>query len=143
MPLAIINSLAGRPSRASAAAIGHEFVLNGAPPRLAVRGLDALSEMVCDWTVAILEEAVNDPTRAFLIRRQALLKLRDLLAGAVDRGYPHLDRSACHHLAREAMHELDDARDSDRECEGRAIEDLADHLSQAVDEGYFKELPDF
>ena len=67
----ILDALRNRPSRASAAAIGHHFVLNGAPPTLSIAGINALGEMMCDWSVAILEETINDPTRTYEVRRYA------------------------------------------------------------------------
>ena len=67
-PMPMLAALASRPSRASAAAIGHQFILNGEAPALRMRGLDVLGNMVCDWSVAILEQAIEDPSCGFLVR---------------------------------------------------------------------------
>ena len=141
--MSVLDSLVRRPSRASAAAIGHEFVLNGAQPNLRHLGLDALDKMVCDWSVAILEETIDEPTRGFHLRQHAVTKLRDLVKVAIDRGYSAINSTACHQLARAAQAELRSQVVKGQVWEIRAVEDLCDHLSQAVADGFFGELPDF
>ena len=143
MPLLILDSLRSRPSRASAAAIGHRFVLNGAPRALNLLGIDALAEMICDWSVALLEEAVNDPSRAFGTRQYAISKLGELLSTAIDRGYSHATREDGHRLVIPAKAELEARKDESPFREIQAVEDLCNHVSQAVAEGIFEQLPDF
>ena len=139
----VLHSLFSRPSRASAAAIGHQFILGDAPPALCVRGLDALSHMVCDWSVAILEEVVGDPGRPFLVRLRTVRAMRDLLSTAIDRGYQGITSEECCQLASEAEAELKNRQAEASASEMQAVEDLASHLSEAVAEGFFEELPDF
>lgn len=58
----VLEGLCGNPSVASAVAIGHFHVLNGTPVSTALEAFDALEEMLCDWTVAILDRALSNPT---------------------------------------------------------------------------------
>lgn len=141
MPNPILDVLASRPSRASAAAIGIHYVLNGVPPALRVRGVDALSKMVCDWSVAILEEAITEPNRGYLVRRHALMKLRQLVETAIARGYAGISRRDCARLASECLAILGQDGGSNRAKQ--ALEDLCNHLSQAVADGHFGRLADF
>ena len=67
----IIDNLRRRPSVASAIAIGHYHVLNGAPFAAALKGLHALEEMPCDWTVTILDHTITDSTRRPIVRQPA------------------------------------------------------------------------
>ena len=78
-PLRILDSLTRRPSRASVAAIGHHFVMNGVSTELHIRGLNALGDMICDWTVALLEEGINSPRAGYSVQRHAAAKLGELL----------------------------------------------------------------
>jgi hypothetical protein len=139
----ILDSLRHRPSRASAAAIGHGFVLNGAPPAVGMLGVDALCEMICDWSVAILEEAINDPSRNYGVRRHALERLCQLVMVSIDRGYTGIAKVTCSRLAHEAEAELKVRKGQTDFQEIQAVEDLCGHLSQAVADGVFGELPDF
>jgi hypothetical protein len=86
--MTILHSLENRRSCSSAAAIGHEFILNGCPAHVQMRGIDALVRMPCDWGIAILEEAIDDPLRNYFVRQHAVRCVGDLLMQAVDRGYP-------------------------------------------------------
>lgn len=143
MPIPIINSLVHRPSRASAAAIGHTYVLSDAPPALRVRALYAVSKIVCDWTVAILEEAINEPQKGYLARRCALDQLIDLVEQAIDRGYQGLGNAACAQLAQEAQSCLKSQANTGEHYEIGAVEDLCDHLGTAIERGVFPAVPDF
>ncbi len=140
---AVFDALRHRPSRAAVAAIGQRFVLNGAPPALATLGLEVVSEMICDWSVPILEEAVNDPKRVIAVRRVAVDKLGELMLKAVRRGYSGISERRCRSLVEQAQAEL---RVQEREGGfGRipSVEELCDHLSRAVAGGVFGMLPDF
>lgn len=139
----VLLALARRPSRSSAATIGHEFVLNGVPPALQIRGLNALAEMTCDWTVAILEEAINSPTRTCFVRHYALSMLGALLQRAIDEGYRRIGRDECRQLVRSAGVELGVRCAEGAPGEIAPVEELCNHLSQAVADGFFAELPDF
>ena len=99
--------------------------------------------MVCDWSVAILEEAINDPSRGYPVRKYALDKLRQLVELAIDRGYAGLSKGTCRRLARQGLLEMRSHVREGTSGDIRAVEDLCDHLSQAVADGVFPELPDF
>lgn len=139
----VLRSLASRRSRSSAAAIGHNFILNGAPLPVALQAIDVLSTMVCDWTVAILDEAVSRPQANRLVRSRALTVLGKLAEEAVDRGYPRLTRADCRKLARVAQKAVNRNEGRMARNEIPAVEDLCDHLGEAVAEGIFPRLPDF
>ncbi len=143
MQMSILHSLVRRPSRASVAAIGHECVLNGSPPVVRIRGLEALSSMVCDWSVAILEEAINDPRRGYVVRRYAIGRLCLLVKRAVRLGYAGITMQTCHQLENEALLAIRQTADQAGRCEIESVEALCNHLSQAVADGIFPELPDF
>ncbi len=141
--LGVLDALMRRPSRASAASIGQHFILNGAPPALRVRGLDAIGKMPCDWTVAILEMAINERRLGHLVRRNAINKLQELLLQAIDLGYCAVTQDECRQLT-EAAQEILKAQDRiGEQGEIGAVEDLCGHLSQAVADGAFEQLPDF
>ena len=143
VPLQVLDSLAGRPSRASVAAIGHHYVINGVPPSLRIRGLSALANMVCDWTTVILEEVITNPGRGYLVQQYALSLLADLVKRAIDQGYRRLSGGECGRLVAEARAELK-CRFRSRTCgEIAAVEDLCNHLAQAVADGFFGQMPDF
>ncbi len=139
----VLDALKNQPSRASAAAIGQNFVLNGAPPSAGILGLDILADMMCDWSVAILEEAIADPTRSSRVRRHAITKLREALTKAIRRGYPAISEACCWSLASQAMLALQEQNRQGCPDQLPGVEDLCDHLSQAVEQGYFASLPDF
>jgi hypothetical protein len=101
-----------------------------------------LCEMICDWSVAILEEAINDPTRCYDVRQYAITKLGELLIEAVERGYSRITRQECFQLVSEAKARLKAGKD-DPCFEDQAVEDLCGHLSQAIADNFFGELPDF
>ena len=108
MPIPILDSLARRPSRASAAAIGNQFILDGPTPASQMRGLDALCDMACDWSVAILEETINDRALVYPVRKYALAKLQELTERAIDGGYSGLSKKGCHRLFRfQQFHGID------------------------------------
>ena len=141
--LSVLDALTCRPSRASAAAIGQRFVLNRASPALAVRGLDALGDMLCEWTVAILDQAIHDSSRLPMVRQHALAKLCVLLNAALQRGYTKLDRQGFFRLMGEAQRSVEDGkRNVDAETIP-AVEELCNHLSEAVSDGVFGQLPDY
>jgi len=142
-PLQVLNALAGRPSRASAAAIGHHYVMNGVPPGLRIRGLSALADMVCDWTAVILEQVITDPGRGYLVQHHALSLLEDLVERAIDRGYRRLGLQGCGRLARAAEAELKGQFAAGADAQMQAVEDLCGHLAQAVADGLFGQIPDF
>src|SRR5512146_2131814 len=139
----VFHSLLRSPSRASAAAIGQQYVLRGASPALRMLGIDALAQMPCDWSVAILEQAIYDPSRGYNVRRHAIHKLRDLLSTAICDGYAPVSADRCQQWAQAAGRELM------RQCiqggmgENPAIEELCSHLSQAIADGHLGHLPDF
>jgi len=139
----VLEALMGRPSRSSAAAIGRQFVLSSSPPEARIRGLNALSGMVCDWSVAILEEAINDPSRGYLVRRYALTRLCGLVRKAIDQGYTGLIRSECDQLEFRAVMALSAEDGETGRNENLPAEDLCCHLAEAVAAGLFGELPDF
>jgi hypothetical protein len=143
MHTSVLSRLRHQPSRASVAAIGHHFVLNGAPPRLRICGIDAVCDMVCDWSVAILEEAIEDPGRGRLVRRYALEKLSELVKRAVERGYGGTTPAECDRLADAARTGLFPEAEARDRVEVPAVEDLCNHLSQAVADGVFGQMPDF
>lgn len=142
MHASILHSLTQRPSRSSAAAIGVKFVLNGQPAALRMRGIDALAHMVCDWSAAIFDEAIHDPSRGYLVRRHALKRLTELLSDAVQRGYHGLDARKLESLEERAREWLLCSR-SGIDREGVATTELCNHLSQAVEQGFFGSLQDF
>ena len=139
----VLERLIGKPSRSSAAAIGHRFVLNGAPAELRGRGVNALCEMMCDWSAAILEMVIQDPTRGCLLRWHTLTRLSEVLERAIARGYPALSRKDCRRLAKQAWADLRRPIGAGQCQASRAAEDLCVHLSQAVEAGYFPDLSDF
>ncbi len=139
----ILHALTRRPSRSSAAALGHKFILNGAPPRLQLLGLEALADMTCDWSVAILEEAINDRTRRRQIRERALELVVGLLRIAVERGYRRIEEREIANLAELAGIRLLERCRRRVGGEDAAVELLCSHLSEAVEEGRFGRLPDF
>jgi hypothetical protein len=142
-PLPILGELSRRPSRASAAAIGHRFILNGASPALRIAGIRALGPMVCDWSVAILEMAICDPARGLKTRLCAVRELGSLLKEAISRGYCRLTWQGCSHLVEAACREVDTAGESVSLEDNPVVEELCGHVSQAVADGYFGTLPDF
>jgi hypothetical protein len=141
--LAVLDSLIRRPSRASAAAIGHHFILNGAHPALGILGIDALASMTCDWAVAILEETISDASRGYRLRQYTLTKLGELLTDAIEHGYPAVTKRECCRLVEEARAQLEAHKYEAQSCEIQAVEHLSSHLSQAVEDGLFGQLPDF
>ena len=141
--LPILDALRNLPSRASAAAIGHHFVLNGGPPTLRIAGIDALAEMICDWSVAILEEAINDSTRADKVRSYALATVGKLLSTAIARGYGAVTKEECHQWMEEAQAEMTAHNGKSHPLEFGPVVELCSHLSQAVADGLYGQLPDF
>jgi hypothetical protein len=141
--VSVLQSLLRSPSRASAAAIGQNYVLNGVSPPLRMLGVDALAQMPCDWVVAILEEVILDPARGYDVRRHAILTLGDLLRTAIRKGYEGVNLDQCERWTRAADRGL--TRQCVRGAPGEipAIEDLCGHLGQAVADGYLGQLPDF
>jgi hypothetical protein len=138
--MTILSSLESRCSRASAAAIGHQFVLSGNPPQVQVRGIDALAAMPCDWSIGILEEVVNDPLRNCLVRQYTIRHLAKSLNQAVDRGYGRICRAGVNRLADLAV----SASFAPGGCqENRPAEDLCSHLLEAVNAGFLGQIPDF
>jgi hypothetical protein len=139
----VLNTLAAKPSRASAAAVGHHYVLNGVPPAMRVRGLRVLCEMPCDWTSVILESAIKDETLEYRFRRQALTQLQNLLWRAIRMGYRNLSHGQCAALTGLAVKSLPRESPGSASDGIDAVEELCCHLAQAVDDGLFGELPDF
>lgn len=139
----VLETLATKPSRASAAAVGHHYVLNGVRPKMRVRALQVLCAMPCDWTSVILESAINDEKFGYGFRRQALKQLRNLLWGAIGLGYRRLSYEKCAALDAVAVKSLSPANPGSACREIDAVDELCCHLSQAVDDGVFGELPDF
>jgi hypothetical protein len=139
----VLRSLASRRSRSSAAAIGHNFILSGAPLPVALQAIDVLSTMVCDWTVAILDQAISQTEGSRVVRRHALTVLGKLAEEAVDRGYPRLARADCRKLTRRAQMELNRDEGGVAQDEIPAVENLCDCLGEAVSDGFFPRLPDF
>jgi hypothetical protein len=140
---AVFDAMKNRPSRASVAAIGQRCVLDGAAPAAAALGLDALSKMMCDWSVGILEEAINGPNCAYCVRRLATSTLGELVLKAIRHGYRGISEPRCRSLIAQAQAVL-----SVQESEGAvgripAVGYLCDHLKQAVADGVFGALPDF
>lgn len=135
----ILTHLRERPSVSSAIAIGHYHVLNGAPLSIAIKALNALEEMPCDWTVVILEQAALDPERPPVVRQRAVSKIRRLLIEAIWRGYGGISK-------REVIAKSRDARRAVASWPTHApdtqqdIDDLASHLAQAIADGYFGTL---
>jgi len=142
-PLQVLNSLVGRPSRASAAAIGHHYVMNGVPPGLRIRGLSALADMVCDWTTVILEEVITDPSRGYLVQQYAFGLLENLVKRAIDQGYRRLSPLECARLVAQARAGLKRQFTAGDSGESEAVEDLCNHLAQAVADDVFGQMPDF
>jgi len=140
IPIAVLHSLTSHRSRASAVAVGHHFVLNGVPPVVQMKGIEALSNMVCDWAVAILEEFITDPLRNYLVRKQATRQVSDLVIKAIERGYRGISRDGADQLTAQALEALSQEGTANRE---EAVERLCGHLSRAVEEGCFGSLPDF
>lgn len=137
-PIEILSSLESRRSRASAAAIGHRYALSNVPPAVQIRAIAALREMVCDWSVAILEQLVENAEANPMVRLRALRTMADLLLIAVDRGYREISRAGVAEKLRQAGTNLDT---STEECP--ATTDLACHLAAAIENGFFESLPDF
>lgn len=139
----VLSALTRRPSKASAAAIGINFVLNGAPPALRLRGIDALARMMCNWSVAILEETITDHSRPCLLRTYALERLGGALNDAIHRGYPRLSETDKLRLLNEARQALATIRDVTADDEIPAVTEMCNHLDEATRLGLFGELPDF
>lgn len=130
----ILDHLQRRPSVASAIAIGHYHVLNGAPLAAALKGLTALEEMPCDWTVAILDHTITDSTRRPIVRQRALSVVRRLLLKASCHGYDGLTQSEIDgesRRARDLLHAPHDPSDLEQ-----VTDDLCSHLAQAVSDGF-------
>jgi hypothetical protein len=138
-----MDHLCRTPSRASVAALGHAYVLNGAPPALSLMAIDAITRMICDWTVVILEETVNDRSLHKNVRRYALNMLGALLSRAVSNGYHGLARFESRRLLLEARQVFEEQLATTGSPEIQPVEELCNHLSQAVSNGVFGELPDF
>lgn len=134
----VLNLLTVRKSRASVAAIGHQYILADQMPQVQIKGIEALAGMVCDWSVAILEECISDPLKNYVVRRRALNCIESLLKTAVRRGYDRIGYAAIGRLAQTAM---DTNGSNGQSCP--ALEGLCDHLSQAIADGHFGALPDF
>lgn len=139
--MTVLYSLAARPSRSSAAAIGHQYVLNNCPPQVQIKGLSALSRMICDWSVAILEEFITDPLRNYLARQYAVRLAGHVLGKAVQRGYSEIDQKAVQELVGMGIRALQPNERGDGE--NPAAEILCSHLSQAIEKGCFGLVPDF
>ena len=139
----ILRSMGRRSSVGSVTGIAHKFILNGAPRRLAILGIDVIGEMMCDWTVAILEEAINDPSRPPQVRFHALEKLVESLLHAIQRGYARVTPEGVRRLASESKKALEERLKGIYQADIQAVEDLCNHLSEAVDDGVFAPLPDF
>lgn len=139
----VLAALRRRPSLASVAAIRDHYLLHDAPVSLQVLGLDVMAEMVCDWSVITLAEAVADPLRNPEVRHHAVFKLRDLLRAAVNRGYSGVSSVACRQMARLARAGLRLQEAQGRHWELSAVDDLRRHLRRAVQDGFFGPLPDF
>ena len=139
----VLEALARRPSRSSATAIGHRYLLDGTTPELRIEAINALSRMVCDWSIAILEEAICDPTRGFLCRRYALARICGLLEQAIAEGYDRVTRAECRHLRRHAAAAIEASTKLEEPVEIDAVEILCSHLCQAIADGVLKETPDF
>ena len=139
----IPDRLPRRESRAAAAAIGHGLVLGGATPAMQIQGLRALATMVCDWVVVILEETITDPVYKSHVRRFALTELRALVQKAVRRGYRGITHFECFLLEMEARDQLGQQQSKVEAAEIPALDTLASHLSEAVTDGLFGELPDY
>ncbi|HOW74083.1 MAG TPA: hypothetical protein PKY77_26050 [Phycisphaerae bacterium] len=139
----VLSTLAMKPSRASAAAIGHHYVLEDAPSALRLHGVDLLCGMVCDWSVALLDELINSPHADFALRQYALHRLHELLKVAMNRGYEHLSPPECRRLMTRARREIQRYCRADGHGEMWAVDELCSHLAQAVADGLFGELPDF
>lgn len=139
----VFEKLAGNPSRSSAAALGQHFVHNGAPLRLQFRGVDALCGMTCDWSVAILEIIVEDPSRDARLRRYALLRLCQMLDDAIERGYRGVSRFERMELAEEVRKAFRDPFKTGEELDSRELLDLGSYLLEAAEQGFFPPLADF
>ncbi|MBP7935850.1 MAG: hypothetical protein KA354_14485 [Phycisphaerae bacterium] len=139
----VLSTLAMKPSRASAAAIGHHYVLDNAPSRLRLRGVDLLCRMVCDWSVALLDELINSSHVDFALRQYALHRVHELLKVAMGREYEHLSPPECRRLMTRARCELQSHCSRRLGGEMSAVDELCSHLAQAVADGLFGELPDF
>jgi hypothetical protein len=109
---------------------------------LQLQGIDALARMVCDWGVAILDEAIHDPSRVHLVRRHALRQIGNLVAEAIRRGYRGIDGRTLVVLQDEAHRRLMQV-DGGMDREEPAATDLCNHLSRAIEEGYFGQLQEF
>ncbi len=139
----ILISLRDRPSRASAAAIGHGFVLNGAPGAFRIRGLDALTGMMCDWAVAIFDEAITGAKQPVHVRRHGIGILHRLVSEAIAKGYRGAQLEEVQCLYHDALTFTRGCGDAAKSVSRQAVEDLCNHLSQAVADGCFGRLPDF
>jgi hypothetical protein len=139
----VLDALARKPSRSSATTIGHRFLLDGSAPALRIKAIDALSRMVCDWSIVILEEAVCDPTRGYLCRQYALSKICGLLEQAVACGYDRIGRAERRQLRREAAAAIEASTGAEKPVEIAALESLSCHLCQAIADGVLKQTPDF
>ena len=143
MDESFLYALGHKRCRGTVAGIGHRFILNGSPPRLAIQGIDVIGGMMCDWTVAILEEAIDTPGRHPQVRFHALEKLAEILLHAIQRGYSRVTPKGVRQLASESKKALEDRLKGTHQGDIQAVEDLCNHLSEAIDDGVFVPLPDF
>ncbi len=143
--MAVFQSLASKPSRASAAAIGHKYVLNGRSPVMQIQAVNSLGDMVCDWSLTILDQTINDFSLRYLVRRHALNRVCGLLRQAVDQRYSRISKSEIQQLEDEAASLLEKHPGPGEPAgiEIEVVEELCDHLGQAMAEDVFEELPDF
>ncbi|HOW69711.1 MAG TPA: hypothetical protein PKY77_03845 [Phycisphaerae bacterium] len=139
----VLSTLAMKPSRASAAAIGHHYVLDGAPSAIRLRGVDLLCGMVCDWSVALLDELISSPHADYVLRQYALHRVHGLLRVAMSRGYANLGPPECRRLMTRARRELQHYCIRVGQPGMPAVDALCSHLGQAVADGLFGDLPDF
>ena len=138
----VLSSLVRLPSRASAAAIGLHYLLPERPQTIRLQAIDAVCDMVCDWTAALLDQVISDPRCALPVRRHALKKLILLLWRGIHAGYQGMTVSHLNQLAAEAQDQLERGA---LQTQGltSVLDDLCNHLSSAVERGAFRQLPDF
>jgi hypothetical protein len=110
-----------------------------------IQAVSALAEMVCDWSVAILEQAVSGTGHRYLVRRYALGRICELLRRAIRRGYSPISRTEVSHLECQVVHALEGPPTTNKLAGVKigALDDLCNHLSRAIADGLFEELPDF
>jgi hypothetical protein len=136
--LRILRYLREHPSVASAVAIGHYHILNGAPMEVALRGVKALGDMPCEWAAVLLDQTVINHELPSKVRERALFVIRRLLLRAIEHGYQQLSSGHVNAAVTAIRQMLYDPKSSALLDE--RVQELACHVIVAVTDNHFVPL---